>query len=85
MLHFLSSTHALPSIFSRPVFLNLGSKTHKGELVNIIATDAVVRFIFDLLRKMTCDLNDRFSDLKEFDFSSWIARPMLKFYLSSFF
>jgi hypothetical protein len=26
---------------------------------------------------MACDLNDRFSDLKETDFPSWITQPVL--------
>lgn len=33
--------------------------------------------IVDHLSKMTCDLNDRLSDLKETDFPSWITQSAL--------
>lgn len=41
------------------------------------ATDAAVPVIADYPSKMTCDLNDRFSDLKAIDFPSRITQLML--------
>lgn len=41
------------------------------------ANDAAVLVIADHHSKMACDLNDRFSNLKETEFSSWIAQPVL--------
>lgn len=40
-------------------------------------TDSAVLVIVDHLGKMACDLNDRFSDLKEIVFPPWITQPML--------
>lgn len=41
-------------------------------------TDFFVLVIEDNLSKMACDLNKRFSNLKEIDFSSWIkTQPLI--------
>lgn len=40
-------------------------------------TDSAVLVTVDNVSKMTCDLNNTFSDLKEVAFPSWITQPLL--------
>jgi hypothetical protein len=40
-------------------------------------TDTPILVTADHLSKMACDLSDRFSDLKEIEFPSWINQPVL--------
>lgn len=40
-------------------------------------TDVAALVIMNHLRILVCDFNDRFSDLKEMNFPSWLTQPML--------
>jgi hypothetical protein len=65
-------------------FLQLSQKNVSSEkfyqfywLNKCEGTDTAVLVIADHLSKMACDLNGRFSDLKEIDFQCWITQPMV--------
>ena len=40
-------------------------------------TDAAVLVIVDHLKSLACDLKDRFADLKQIDFLTWVMQPMV--------
>ena len=40
-------------------------------------TDAAVHVIVDHLKIMASDFKERFSDLKQIDFPTWVMQPML--------
>ena len=41
-------------------------------------TDAAVLVIVDHLKSLACDLKNRFADLKQIDFPTWVMQPMLE-------
>ncbi|PRD30167.1 UNVERIFIED_CONTAM: hypothetical protein NCL1_27247 [Trichonephila clavipes] len=45
------------------------------------ATDAAVLAIVNHLKIMASDFKERFSDLKQIDFPTWVIQPMLWIYL----